>query len=65
MRHSPENTIPPKNMRWWFSGIITACHAVDRGSIPRQRNFLFFLDIIFSCLTSSIIGIFPIIDSRV
>ena len=24
--------------RWWFSGRILACHAGDRGSIPRQRK---------------------------
>ena len=24
--------------RWWFSGRILACHAGDRGSIPRQRR---------------------------
>ena len=27
---------------WWFSGRILACHAGDRGSIPRQCNSLFF-----------------------
>ena len=26
---------------WWFSGRILACHAGDRGSIPRQCTFLF------------------------
>ena len=26
--------------RGWFSGIITACHAVDPGSIPGPRNLL-------------------------
>ena len=25
-------------LRWWFSGRILACHAADRGSIPRQRK---------------------------
>ena len=25
-------------LRWWFSGRILACHAGDRGSIPRQRK---------------------------
>ena len=29
--------------RWWFSGRILACHAGDRGSIPRQRNVAFKL----------------------
>ena len=29
--------------RWWFSGRILACHAWDRGSIPRQRNVTFKL----------------------
>ena len=24
--------------RWWFSGRILACHAGDRGSIPRLKN---------------------------
>ena len=26
---------------WWFSGRILACHAGDRGSIPRQCNLCF------------------------
>ena len=25
-------------LRWWLSGRILACHAADRGSIPRQRK---------------------------
>ena len=29
--------------RWWFSGRILACHAGDRGSIPRRRNVAFKL----------------------
>ena len=28
-------------LRWWFSGRILACHAGDRGSIPRQRKTMF------------------------
>jgi hypothetical protein len=27
--------------RGWFSGIITACHAVDPGSIPGPRNIFY------------------------
>ena len=30
-------------MRWWFSGRILACHAGDRGSIPRQRIRFYIL----------------------
>ena len=31
-----------QDQHWWFSGRILACHAGDRGSIPRQCNFFTF-----------------------
>ena len=32
---------------WWFSGRILACHAGDRGSIPRQCNLCFLHEFLY------------------
>ena len=44
------------NKHWWFSGRILACHAGDRGSIPRQCKLFFISNtyqVLCKCFSSN------------